>query len=372
MAKSFRRIFEIVTASALSIAVSSPALAAIHDGDLVQVTVLNHPELSRRLTVDAAGTLSMPLAGTVAVRGLEPAQIAKRIRTALVPFVIAPAVDVELAQQTTSIFVSGPTGGALKYLPGETLVAAIALLPSGGGSSADGASPGRIADLEQTRIDLRRVVLVRDGAKFGVYDVTALAASGDNGPLLQPGDTIELANKPTSVRVLGDVKRPGAAFLGVDEPLSDAIEQAGGILPTAATSHVALVRNGVSQSLALGDQRFREPAQNGDSVTILTAPRVSVVGNVERPGVTTLRNDFSLLNALYEAGGPGKRADLAHIAVIRNGSKSTYNIADLAHGNVSQNAPLQDGDTVFVGQSSGLNFSGVFNSLLPFLFFIRR
>lgn len=371
MGKPFRRILEVATASVLSLAVSSPAFASVHDGDLLQVTVLNHPELSRRLTVDAAGTLSMPLAGTVAVRGLEPAQIATRIRSALVPYVIAPAVDVELAQQTTSIFVSGPTGGAIKYLPGETLVAAISLLPSGG-SANDSGSPGRLADLERTRIDLHRVALLRDEAKVGTYDVAALAASGNDGPLLQPGDTIQLMNKPTSVRVLGDVKRPGATFLGADEPLSDAIEQAGGILPTAATSHVALVRDGVSQSLALGDERFREPAKNGDAVTILTAPRVSVVGSVERPGVATLRNDFSLLNALYEAGGPGKHADLAHIAVIRNGTKSTYNIADLAKGNLTQNAPLQDGDTVFVGQSSGLNFSGIFNSLLPFLIFGRR
>lgn len=372
MGKPFRRIFEVATASVLAIAVSSPALASVHDGDLLQVTVLNHPELSRRLTVDAAGTLSMPLAGTVSVRGLEPAQIASRIRMALIPFVISPAVDVELALQTASIFVTGPTGGTIKFLPGETLTAAMSLLPSATGTSGDNGSSGGVAALERSRIDLRRVSLLRDGTKIGTYDVTALAANGDNGPLLQPGDTIQLVNKSTSVRVIGDVKRPGTTFLGVDEPLSEAIEQAGGILPTAATSHVALVRDGVTQSLALGDVLFREPAKNGDSVTILTAPRVSVVGNVERPGITTLRNDFSLLNALYEAGGPGKRADLAHIAVIRNGTKSSYNIADLARGNVSQNAPLQDGDTIFVGQSSGVSFSGVFNSLLPFLFFIRR
>ena len=367
-----RRTLEIICSSTLTFALCAPAWAAVHEGDQLDVTVYNHPELSRHVTVDASGDVSLPLAGTVMVRGLEPAQIAARVRSAIDPYVIAPAVDVQLAAQTASIFVSGPVGGVERYTPGETLVSLMSAFVAGGTAAGDGSTAASTSSSGRSRIDLRRVALQRDDKTLGTYDVSALAASGQAGPVLRPGDTISLVDKPIGVRVSGDVRRPGLAYLASDDPLSTAIDDVGGVDATAATSHVLLVRGGATSSLALGDAIFREPARDGDVVTVQTAPRVSVVGYVQKPGTTTLRNDFSLLSALYEAGGPAPRADLAHIAVIHAGAKKVYDIADLAKGDVAQNAVLADGDTVYVEKSRSVDFSGVFQSLLPFLFFVRR
>lgn len=351
---------------------SGTARASVHAGDQLDIAVYNHPELSRKSTVNSAGAISLPLAGTVVVRGLEPQAISRRIARALDPYIIRPAVEVQLVAQTASIFLNGPNGGVLKYQPGETLVSALADLPSPGSALGGAGGGGQIGDLQRSRIDMQHVALERDGKTAGTYDVLDLAARGEGGPALQPGDTLDLQNKPLGVRVLGDVKRPGYTFLSKDEPLSNAIEQAGGINATGATAHVLLKRGETTTSLALGDASFQAVAQDGDTITIPTAPRVSVVGLVTRPGPLVLRTDFSLLDALYEAGGPSQYADLAHVDVIRNGKKMPYNVVALQRGDASQNPQLADGDTVYVAEGHKIDFRGIFQSLLPFSFFLPR
>ena len=59
--------------------VASPALASVHAGDELVVAVFDHPELSGPAVVDGSAHISVPLAGSVDVRGLEPDQIAARL-----------------------------------------------------------------------------------------------------------------------------------------------------------------------------------------------------------------------------------------------------------------------------------------------------
>lgn len=347
----------------------------VHAGDELQVTVYNHPELSRKVTVDASSALSLPLVGTINVRGLEPAQISARVASALGAYVRNAAVDIELVAQSESIFVSGGPGGVLKYLPGETLAGGLADLSTVmSGSTGLNANPAKgtdLAGLERSRIDLRRVAVRRDGVVLGSYDAIALSARGDSGPSLVPGDTIVLVNKPNAVRVLGDVARPGMTFVSGDETLADAIDQAGGVTANAASTHLELQRNDKTQLLALGDLQMHQPAQDGDVLVVPTAPRVSVVGMVDKPGPVVLKTDFSLLDALYSAGGPTKWGDLSKVTVIQNGTSHIYNIAALTHGDTSQNPALTDGDTVFVPEGHRVDYGGVFAALAPLLYLVR-
>jgi protein involved in polysaccharide export with SLBB domain len=332
------------------------AQAAIHPGDELVVTVYDHPELSGPLAVDSSNRISLPLVGSVDVRGLETSQIAERIREGLLHYVRKPAVNVQLKGQLAVLYVSGGPGGTLVYQPGETLVAALGTLAprmrGGGAAAGDGAvQQGATFDsLLATSVDLRRVTVGRDGRDIGTYDAVALFARGEGGPALEAADTIVLVNKPIAVKVAGEVARPGTAFLAASEPLSEAISQTGGLLPTATVSRIALVRNGTTHTIAQGDKEWMQPAQDGDSVVVPVAPRVSVAGVVERPGAVTLKADASLLSALYEAGGPAKYADIAHVQVEHGGEKTTYDVSKLLNGGVSQNPILRDGDVVLVPQ----------------------
>lgn len=360
-----------LVASAFVLATATPSFAAIRPGDTLSIKVWNHPELSKQVTVDADGGVRVPLSGVVNVGGLDEKQAGKRLADALRSMIVYPAVSVETIEQGKNIFVSGGPGGVLKYQPGETLSAAIADVMQSAPETTQqlnesGQSVTKVDSAElalRSRIDLRRVKVQRDTKTLGQFDTIALGISGDPGPALQPGDTIVFAYKPVQVRVIGDVSRPGMTYLGTDQSISEAISQAGGVLPTSSSNHIILQRDGAVRSLALGDPTFNQPALSGDVVTIPAAPRVSVVGMVANPGIATLKTDSSLLSAMYTVGGPTKWANLKNVQVVHGGRTVAYDVTQLTHGDLTQNPTLADGDTVVVPEGHKIDFTNFFGIL---------
>jgi polysaccharide biosynthesis/export protein len=365
------RALAVLFASASVFGTIEPAFAAISAGDTIFVRVWNHPELSKQVTVDADGGVRVPLSGVVDIGGMDEAEAAQKLSDSLRRYVVYPAVSVETIEQGKTLFVSGGPGGVLKYQPGETLASAISDVMQSAPQTAlslndAGQSLTKIDGSQaalRARIDLHNVKVLRDDKQLGVYDTVAFGTSGDTGPLLEPGDTIVFAYKPIQVRVAGDVAQPGVTYLATDQSLSEAISQAGGSLPTAASNHILLLRGGETRSLALGDPAFSAPAQPGDVITVPQAPRVNVVGTVATPGVVSLKTDDSLLSAMYTAGGPTKQANLRDVQIVHAGTAKTYDVTKLTHGDMSQNPMLADGDTVVVPQGHNVDWSGIFGIL---------
>jgi protein involved in polysaccharide export with SLBB domain len=96
-----------------------------------------------------------------------------------------------------------------------------------------------------------------------------------------------------------------------------------------------------------------------------------VAGIVQHPGEFTLRADTTLLSALYQAGGPAKFADVAHVAVVRDGQKTQYNVTRLVKGDLTQNPVLRDGDVVLVPQGRGIDGQAVFQNILSAALLLR-
>jgi polysaccharide export outer membrane protein len=358
---------------ALVLGLMAPTLAAIHPGDSLYITVWNHPELSKSVVVDASGGVRVPLSGLVMVGGLSETDAGKKLADALRSSIAYPAVSVETVTQGKSIFISGGPGGVLTYEPGESLSAALAVVMNAPGAAAAsqslnaaGENLTRLDDSSseiRSEIDLHRVKVQRDNALLGEYDTVAFGVTGETGPVLQPGDTIIFSYKPVPVRVLGAVGHPGVTYLGTDQPISEAVTQAGGLLPTSSSNHILLQRDGQARSLALGDPAFSAPAQPGDVITVPVAPRVNVVGTVVTPGVVSLKTDSTLLSAMYTAGGPTKQANLKDVQVIHGNTKTSYDVTALTHGDMSQNPVLADGDTVVVPQGHYVDWTGFFGIL---------
>jgi len=323
------------TASA-AVAVETP----IHAGDKVHVTVYNHPDLSVDAVVAGTGEIAVPLAGNVAIEGMNPRAAASKIALALGPTLRRPAVAVDVTEQVPDLFFTGAQMGVQTFVPGETLVAAIGSLPLRGGDA--------FAVKASDAIDLRDVRVVRGAELVGTYDLEALGRSGDPGPRLQSGDVIEVANKPIRVTVGGLVKTPGSVYLYPNDTLAQAVEQSGGFDGEASLSNVLLQRDGKSQIVSAAGYAMTSPAREGDTLTIQPAPHVNVIGMVAKSGDFALTGNPTLLTALYQAGGPNKWADVRRIRVIRLGVTSEHNVSGLTHGDLSANIPLQDGDVVFV------------------------
>ncbi len=342
---------------------AAPAIAKVHPGDRVAVLVYNHPELSGQATVDGSGFISLPLAGGVDTTNLDAMQISQRVRYRLQPYVRKVAVDVQVLSQAQSIFVAGGPGGVLAYSPGENLSSALAQLRTQ--TTALGVQPAQQAtfDLDHGRVDLRHVSIVRDGIALGPYDASTSSIAAGMSPVLESGDTIALRDKPVSVTVLGEVRQPGIAYLNSSDAISTAVTQAGGELPTSATSNITIERGGVRRVVAFGSPEFSQPAQPGDIITVPRAPVINVVGMVVKPGDVQLKTDSTLLSALYGANGIQKWADLKKVQVLHQGQRTQYDVTALTHGDISQNPPLADGDTVFVPEGHKIDWSPVFAAL---------
>jgi protein involved in polysaccharide export with SLBB domain len=357
---------------------STVAVAAsiVHIGDTVTVLVFNHAELSGDRVVNGDGTISVPLAGTINAAGSSPATVAMRVTKSLRKYIPLVSVDVALKSQGTAITVVGwPNSipdGVIKYVPGQTLASAISAIRSSATSVNTATGVVQTFDPYHSQLDMHKVRVTRDDKTLGVYDTTEFGATRASDPTLEPGDVISFRNRPVAVSVRGAVKQPGIAYLYRSEPLSDVLDQVGGVTDDASASDLVLTRNGMTSRITVADSTYHQPAIDGDTLTINTAPQVLVSGDVLKPGTTQLKNDSSLLSAVSNAGGPDKDSDLSHIKVIRGSQVTQYDVTAVAKGDFAANPQLQNGDEVIVGRGHRVDALEVLSTLTGLTYTILR
>ena len=170
-----------------------------------------------------------------------------------------------------------------------------------------------------------------------------------------------------TIRVSGEVNRPGSYQLAATGGVLSAIYEAGGLTERANFRNVE-VRRG-STHLATIDlydylTRGESPADvrltSGDVVFIpIRGPRVRVAGEVKRPGVYELKSDEGLSQLVTVAGGLTAEASL-HAATIdrilppeeRSASGRTRTVVTVPLGEVlasdAASVPMFDGDSLTV------------------------
>jgi polysaccharide biosynthesis/export protein len=246
--------------------------------------------------------------------------------------------------------------------------------------------------------DLRSDITLRDGDTIFIPTVTSL--NRQESPTLAVANIAGKSTQPINIAVVGEVNRPGTYTLASDvqnrvqndrpsdnsglfassnneagegetvfqQTVTRAIKMAGGITPLADIS------GDVSQDLALqqGDTVMIpkveniDAAQNAEVANATFSPdtiKVSVVGEVVKPGAIALPPNTSLNQALVAAGGFNKaRADMTSVDLIRlnpNGSvsKLAVKINFSATANDENNPKLQNNDVIMVRRSGRAAFS---------------
>ena len=205
----------------------------IGPGDLIQVNVMDTPEMEQQVRVTDAGTVPLAYVGSMHVAGETPAAAAASIQEALIEKKVMrhPQVAVrmmELATQDVSILGQVHTPGTYSITTPQTILKILSLA-GGLTESAD-----------------RNVVIKRNKSgeqlKYYVSNNAEQALSGV--VMVYPGDTVLVARAPM-IYVMGDVNRPGAyAITTNDAHLSvlQVIALAGSANKTAVQSHVRLIR----------------------------------------------------------------------------------------------------------------------------------
>lgn len=195
-------------------------------------------------------------------------------------------------------------------------------------------------------------------------------------------DVKVLAFRSQKVYVGGEVKNP-AVYNVTDVPftLAEAINRAGGFLPTADDSRLLLTRGNhvwrlnFQALLASGNRIGQILLKDGDSLQVpnnLEHP-VYMMGELVRPGtLPLLHGNLSLAQAISETGGiAGTSADARSIYVIRQARAA--NAVDVYHLDsrnptamvLADRFPLHPRDIVYVDAGTLVRFSRVMGLLVP-------
>lgn len=228
----------IVVCGGLScLAASAPPAEAVSQlmaGDLVQVTVVQTPELATLARLDANGRLNMPAAGLVPLAGLTPQQaeqvIEQRLRQT---YLLHPQVQLlvkEYAEAPVTVLGAVRHPGVYSVRWHRDLFSVVAQ------------AGGWLQESGDTILVTRRN---EDGAeqtlRWNLDDVERAGAPGN--PQLQPGDVVRVV-PAASVYVGGEVHKPGQYAMPTSGlTLLEALTLAGGARTEGVRTRTRIVHS---------------------------------------------------------------------------------------------------------------------------------
>ncbi len=444
-------------------------------GDRIQMDIFNVPEYSGpngQHQVQADGSLSLPLIGSLSVAGMTLEQASNAVKERYGKYLKRPWITLKLlAPRPLQIAIAGEInrpgaytissaagpGGTTEQIGTQMPTISRALRMAGGiTQSADVRQikirrpqrngPEQIINIDLWELlqagDLRADVTLRDGDTIFIPTVTSL--NRQEAPTLAVANITGQSTQPINIAVVGEVSRPGTYTLAkeaqsrvqdnnemgensglfaaketpgsgetvLQQTVTRAIKMAGGITPVADIRQIQvrrLTRAGTEQIinvnlwqlLEAGDVSQDLALQQGDTVIVPKAEnldaaegaevansnfspdaiKVSLVGEVVKPGSFALLPNTSLNQALVAAGGFNKaRAEMDSVDLIRlnpNGtvSRLTVKVDFSATANQETNPKLQNNDVIMVRRSGRAAFSdnvgGTLAPLSPLLGIFR-
>jgi polysaccharide export outer membrane protein len=205
----------------------------IGPGDMVQVDVLDTPEMEQQARVSDDGTIALAYIGNVHIAGQTPGAAANQIQQQLINKNVMkhPQVSVRVQEYVTgNVSIIGQVKNPGSY-PIATPQSILRVLSLAGG----------LTDYADKHVAIQRAGRSAPIAYYAAND--ALRAISDSVQVY-PGDTI-VVPKAAIIYVMGDVNRPGGfAMTTNDEHVTvmQVIALAGSTNKTSVESHVRLIR----------------------------------------------------------------------------------------------------------------------------------
>jgi len=205
----------------------------IGPGDLLQVKVLDTPELDQTVRVTDTGSIPLILGGNVQVSSQTPEQAALKIESALFDghFLLLPYVSVsivEFSTQKVSVLGEVKAPGAYSIHTARSVIDVLALA----GGLTEVADRNVVIEDHQTH------------KKTSYFVSNKAEAAFDEAVVIHPGDSIYVP-KAGLVYVLGDVGRPGGYAMTNNQAEITALQlvaRAGGTNHSAVPSKARLMR----------------------------------------------------------------------------------------------------------------------------------
>jgi len=261
----------VLVLSAIQIAVAAPPpppdksavkapLLQLGPGDSVSIQVYGQPDMSTTVYVADDGTVSVPLAGTIQVAGLSPAQASSRIETALKSgkILVDPHVSVTVTQtRSQRVSVLGQVGTPGRYAV-ESNTTIFDLLAQAGGITATGSDIVYIIRLDKDGKEVRFPVDLK-GLANGSGTIHSMS--------LQGGDSV-FVPKAEQFSIYGEVTTPGRYRVEPGMTVIEAIARAGGITLRGSQRRVEIKRKQANGDYATVKAKLGDPIQPDDVVQV--------------------------------------------------------------------------------------------------------
>jgi protein involved in polysaccharide export with SLBB domain len=217
-----------------------PALAfnqstVIQKGDILEITVYQHPDLSKNVRVKQDGTVDFPMISSIPLDGLTLDEVTDIIKTQVAKYLgEMPMVSVRFSQ-TIQVYV---TVLGQVTVPGEYMTSKSGTV-QGAITRAGGFTP-------RAQTDQVKLIRQKNGKRETLpVDMHRFFVEGDPSllPVLEDGDIIVVPGLPGSndVKVIGEVKTPGNYTVYLGANLLDVILMAGGPTKDASMKKVQLI-----------------------------------------------------------------------------------------------------------------------------------
>lgn len=234
--------FLIGLISLFIINLSFGAPATIRTGDIISITVANHPEFTRNVEVLQDGTTEYPLLAGIPIEGLTANEVKDLLRPVLIRYDLELEIFINISRERVlKLQVFGEIRNPHEFdIVGELNLQQVLVMAGG---------PTELGDISRIKI-FRIEEGNRSELEINLYDYFRLD-SLVIPPEVHDGDIIVIPRMDPkySVKIIGSVGNPGMYIPYQDENVLDLIEKAGGFTEEADQKRVIcmLRRNGKTE-----------------------------------------------------------------------------------------------------------------------------
>lgn len=317
------------TMSFFNVSLPAPDRYQLGPGDKLTIRVSSptaEPQ-DQKATVDSRGNLQIPLLpNAITVRGQTVMGVENLIKERLRRVIKGAEVTVTLSElRTMSVSIVGEVVAQGNYQVPSVMTLFNALYMAGG-PTINGS--------------MRNIQLKRQNGDTKIVDLYKFIQQGDSSQdfPLQPGDLILVPIAAHRVGITGEVARPGVYETTGKERLKDAINYAGGALPTAVVDRVSVlsVSAGLEREVLSLNLTSPDPAQNPvlkdfDRVELFgvreeVSNAVSVEGAVDQPRIFPFNRGMRVSDLLLKARGLLPDAHSLRADLFRTNKDGTFKL----------------------------------------------
>jgi len=330
-------------------------------GDGLKIDLWGSTSQRLQRVVDRSGRVSLPEVGNVLVAGHTLGDVQREMQAVLRTQYRDVQADVSISKiRAVRVYVVGDVQRPGAYDISSLSTPLNAVFAAGG--------PTSIGSLRTLRHYRGKELL----QEVDVYDLLLHGVHGNVLPL-DSGDTILVPSIGSQVTVDGMVRRPAIYELHGEKSLAEALELAGGVLPTGTLRHIEVERleahvrrtmlrldiPETNDQAAVNKQLADFKVQDGDRIRIspilsYTQKTVFLEGHVFHPGRYAYEDAMTVADLIKSYNDLLPEPSRRHAEIIRLQPPDftpmviAFNLGEVLDGNREQNVSLKAFDTIRV------------------------